>query len=137
VDICEILYLSNRAKTVERPGILRLIVTENVNVAVIRKDAKITCAGRIPASVEFVDFKRAAKEDETERALVSAVPRMTFDANFVHRASTGWKGVRRKQVPSDNGKFSSSDSEGIRDRRNAIPYRAAGALAEDSRASAL
>src|ERR1700690_803190 len=103
VDICA---LSRCSKTIERPGSLRLFVTENIKIAVVSENSKITRFGRIPAPGEFADFIGAAGEDETEWAFVCAVARVTFDAKFVHRASAGLKGFRRRKRRTANRKHS-------------------------------
>jgi hypothetical protein len=87
-----ILPLTRGAKTVERPGILGFVVAEHVIITVIGSDAKIAGSGGVPTPVELADLKLASPKDEPKRPLVGAVPRITLDANFVHRASAGSKG---------------------------------------------
>jgi len=76
--------LARRAKTVERPEVLRLVVAQNVVIAVVGKDPEITRVRGVPAVVELLDLELAAAKDETERPLVRSVARITFNVNLAH-----------------------------------------------------
>lgn len=74
------------AKTVKRPEILRFVMTENVVVPVIRKDAEVACIGGIPSSVQSAHVELPPAKHKTKGPFVGTVPRITFDAYVVHRA---------------------------------------------------
>jgi hypothetical protein len=90
--------VASRAKAVERPEILPLVVTQHVIIAVIGEHAEIAGVGGIPSAVEFLNQELASAKDKPERAFVRTVPRITLDANLAHRASAGWKGVHRRRT---------------------------------------
>ena len=89
------------AKTIQSPKILRFVVTQHVVIAVIGENAKIARLRGVPPAIEFSDYVLVAIEDETERTLVGAVPRIAFDANFAHRASAGRKGLHRRRTSAN------------------------------------
>jgi len=73
------------AKRVERPGVLAVIMAQNVKVSVGSGDAEMCCAGGIPAVIDIYYFERAFAGGKPNGALVRAITRITFHANFMHR----------------------------------------------------
>jgi hypothetical protein len=73
------------AEGVERPGILAVVMAQDVNVSVGSGDAEMCCAGGVPAVIDIYYFERAFAEGEPNRPLVRAIPRITFHANSMHR----------------------------------------------------
>jgi D-aminopeptidase len=71
----------------EGPGILNLIVAQNVVIAIVGQNAKIAGFGGVPPTIEGGDQQFTSTEYETERALVGAISCVALDANFGHRAS--------------------------------------------------
>jgi hypothetical protein len=69
------------AKTVETPEILGFVVTEDVEIAVLGANAKISGARRIPAAVKILDVVGAAAKGETQRTFVGAIACVTFDGD--------------------------------------------------------
>lgn len=73
-----------RAERFERPLILLLIVTQNVNVPVIRGHTKIRRTGRIPFVVHSLNRVRFLAGKESQRPLVCLVSRIALDSYFAH-----------------------------------------------------
>lgn len=73
------------AEGVERPGILAVVMAQDVNVSVGSGDAEMCCAGGIPAIIDIYYFECVFAEGEPNRPLVRAITRITFHANFMHR----------------------------------------------------
>ena len=60
-------------------------MSEHVIVSIMCNDAKITRLRGIPPAVEFLNLELPASQHKSQRALVGPVPRVTLDANIVHR----------------------------------------------------
>ena len=72
------------AEGVERPGILAVVMAQDVNVSVGSGDAEMCCVGGIPAVIDLNYFERSFAGGEPNRPLVRAITRITFHANFMH-----------------------------------------------------
>src|SRR5580658_9139666 len=90
--------LSRGAEAVERPRVLRFVMAQHVEIAVVGANAKVACFGGVPPAVQLVDLKLPPTQDEPEWPFVGAVPRVAFDAHFAHRASAEVKGARRREI---------------------------------------
>ena len=71
------------AEGIEQPTIVRLLMAEDVEVAVIREDSEALVADAVPLVEHLLDFKYPSlglvREAEAERPLVSLVAGVTFD----------------------------------------------------------
>ncbi len=74
------------AECFEGPDIALLVVPEHVDVAVVRMNAEIGCGGAVPLVFNAFHGIEAAPEHEPVRALISPVPRIAFDADYVHES---------------------------------------------------
>src|ERR1700740_963637 len=103
--------LSRGAKAVERPEILRLVVTEDVEIAVIGAHAEVGRIGGIPLAILFGNLELPPAKYKAQRPFVGSVPRIAFDAHFAHRASAGGEGTPPRGV-SDTFECINFDADG-------------------------
>src|ERR1700682_6504482 len=79
------LPLASGTKGVQAPNILRFVMAQDKVVPVLRANAKIDRARRIPLILNFHDFEGAPAQSKTYGALVGSISGIALDAHFAHR----------------------------------------------------
>ena len=74
------------AECFEGPDVALLVVPEHINVAVVGTNAEIGCGGAVPPVFDAFHGIKTVPEHEPDRALISAVPRIAFDVDYVHES---------------------------------------------------
>src|SRR6516164_4992188 len=93
------LFVMSGAKAVEGPKVLRLVMTEDIVIAVIGTHAEVARFRGVPLAVQLIDLELASANGKTQRLFVSSVARIALDVDIAHRAPPrGWKDDRRRRL---------------------------------------